>query len=45
MHQVARLMAQHPALKHGTIFEIRPAFDMTGMLKASEQRRRHSTER
>ena len=40
MNHVAQLMAQHPALKYGTVFEIRPAVDLNEMLKASEQRRR-----
>jgi hypothetical protein len=35
-----QLMAQHPALKYGSIFEIRPAGDMSEIIKASEQRRR-----
>ena len=32
--------AQHPALTYGNIFEIRPAGDMSEIMKASEQRRR-----
>ena len=39
-NHVVQLMAQHPALKYGTIFEIRPVVDMNEMMKASEQRRR-----
>jgi hypothetical protein len=35
-----QLIGQHPALKFGTIFEIRPAGDMSEIMKASEQRRR-----
>jgi len=38
-------MAQHPSLKYGSIFEIRPAFDMSELKKASEQRRRQHTAR
>jgi len=33
-------MSQHPAVKYGSIFEIRPTGDLTGMVQASEQRRR-----
>ena len=35
-----QLMAQHPALTYGNIFEIRPAADLNEMITASEQRRR-----
>jgi hypothetical protein len=45
MNQAVQLMAQHPALKYGNIFEIRPAGDMTEIIKASEQRRRQTTAR
>jgi hypothetical protein len=38
-------MAQHPALQYGSIFEIRPAFDMSDLIKASVQRRRQSAAR
>jgi hypothetical protein len=34
-----QLIAQHPALKYGGVFEIRRAADMNEMTKASEQRR------
>ena len=40
MNQAVQLMAQHPALTYGNIFEIRPAGDMNEIMKASEQRRR-----
>jgi hypothetical protein len=40
MNHALRLMAQHPALKYGNIFEIRPAADMSEMMTESEQRRR-----
>ncbi|HET7208458.1 MAG TPA: YciI family protein [Terriglobales bacterium] len=43
MNHAVQLMAQHPALKYGSIFEIRPAADLTEMVKASEQRRRRNT--
>ena len=40
LNHAVQLMAQHPALKYGSIFEIRPAADMNELIKASEQRRR-----
>jgi hypothetical protein len=40
MKHAQQLMGQHPALKFGSIFEIRPVGDMSEILKASEQRRR-----
>ena len=40
MNHAVQLMAQHPALTYGSIFEIRPAADLNEMIKASEQRRR-----
>jgi hypothetical protein len=45
MNHAVQLMAHHPALKYGTVFEIRPAVDLTEMMKASEQRRRQNTAR
>jgi hypothetical protein len=39
MNPAVQLMAQHPALKYGSVFEIRPAADRNEMMKASEQRR------
>jgi hypothetical protein len=45
MNHAVQLMAQHPALKYGNIFEIRPAADMNEITKASEQRRRQNTAR
>ena len=39
MNHAVQLMAQHPALKFGSIFEIRPVGDMSEIMKASEQRR------
>ena len=41
MNHALQLMSQHPAVKYGSIFEIRPAGDMSEIIKASEQRRRH----
>jgi hypothetical protein len=45
MNHAQQLIAQHPALKYGSIFEIRPAGDMSGIMKASEQRRGKNTSR
>ena len=42
MNQAVQLMSQHPALTYGNSFEIRPAGDMSEIIKASEQRRRTS---
>ena len=43
MNHAVQLMAQHPAVKYGNIFEIRPAGDMSEIIKASEQRRSQNT--
>ena len=40
MNHAVQLMTQHPSLPYGSIFEIRPVFDMSEIIKASEQRRR-----
>ena len=40
MNHAIQLMSQHPALKYGTTWEIRPVFDMSEMIQASERRRR-----
>jgi hypothetical protein len=45
MNHAIQLMSQHPALKYGTLFEIRPVAGMSEMMKASEQRRRKLTSR
>src|SRR5215510_4322673 len=45
MNHAVQLMTQHPALKYGNSFEIRPAADMNELMKASEQRRRQNTAR
>ena len=45
MNQAVQLMAQHPALTYGNMFEIRPVGDMDEIIKASEQRRRKDTAR
>jgi hypothetical protein len=45
MNHALQLMTQHPALKYGSIFEIRPAGDMSEIIKKSVQRRRKDTSR
>ena len=45
MNHAVQLIGQHPALTYGNIFEIRPAADMSEIVKASEQRRRRNTAR
>ena len=45
INHAQQLMAQHPALKFGSIFEIRPVGDMSEIMKASEQRRRQPVTR
>jgi len=45
MNHAIQLMSQHPSLKYGTLFEIRPAGDLSEMMKASEKRRRKLTAR
>ena len=42
MNHAQQLMAQHPALRYGSIFEIRLAGDMNEIIKASEQRRKRT---
>lgn len=43
MNHAVQLMEQHPAVKYGSIFEIRPVADLNVMMKASEQRRLQKT--
>ena len=43
LNQAVQLMAQHPALKYGNIFEIRAVADMNEIMKASERRRGKDT--
>ena len=43
MNHAVQLMGQHPALTYGNILEIRPAGDMSEIIRASEQRRRQNT--
>jgi hypothetical protein len=45
MNHAVQLISQHPALKYGSIFEIRPTGDMSEIINASEQRRRQNTAR
>ena len=40
MNHAIQLMSQHPALKYGSKFEIRPVADMSEVIQESEQRRR-----
>jgi hypothetical protein len=43
MNHAVQLIAQHPALNYGSIFEIRPVGDLNELMKASEQRRRDTS--
>ena len=45
MNHAIQLLSQHPALKYGTTWEIRPVFDMSEMIRESERRRRKSAAR
>ena len=45
MNHAVQLIGQHPALKYGNVFEIRPVFDMSDVISSSEQRRRQLTAR
>ena len=45
MNHAIQLMSQHPAVKYGSIFEIRPTGDMSEIIRKSEQRRRKLTAR
>src|SRR5271168_1868680 len=45
MNHAMQLISQHPALTYGNTFEIRPAGDMSEIMKASEQRRRKAASR
>ena len=42
MNHAHQIVSQHPALKYGSIFEIRPVGDMTEIRKASERRRQQT---
>jgi hypothetical protein len=41
MNHAVQLIGQHPAMTYGNIFEIRPTGDMSGIMKESEERRKH----
>ena len=43
MNHAVQLIGQHAALTFGSIFEIRPAGDMSEIMEASEQRRSQNT--
>jgi hypothetical protein len=45
MNHAIQLISQHPAVKYGSIFEVRPVGDMEEIVQASEQRRRKLTAR
>jgi hypothetical protein len=39
LNHAVQLMSNHPGVKYGSIFDIRPAGDMTEMVRESERRR------
>ena len=43
MNHAIQLMSEHPAVKYGSIFEIRPTGDMSETILKSEERRRKLT--
>src|SRR5271155_660734 len=45
LNHAIQLISQHPAVRYGTPFEIRPVADMNEIIKQSEQRRRKHTAR
>jgi hypothetical protein len=45
MNQAIQLMSQHPGVKYGSLFEIRPVGDLSEIMRASEQRRRKGVAR
>ena len=45
LNHAIQLISQHPAVKYGTPFEIRPAADRNEIMRESEQRRRKATAR
>ena len=45
MNHAVQLMTQHPSLKYGSIFEIRPVGDISELRKASDRRRGKNTSR
>jgi hypothetical protein len=40
-NHAVQLMAQHPSLKYGSIWEVRPTADLNEIVKANEQRRQN----
>jgi len=45
MNHAHQIVSQHPSLKYGSVWEIRPIGDLSEIRKASEQRRRQNTAR
>ena len=45
MNHAVQLIGQHPSLRYGNLWEIRPAGDINEIFKASEQRRRQKAGR
>jgi hypothetical protein len=45
MNHAIQLVSQHPSLRYGSSFEIRPAADMNEIIQQSEHRRRKSAAR
>jgi hypothetical protein len=45
LNHAIQLISQHPAVKYGTPFEIRPVADLNEMIQESEQRRRKDAAR
>jgi hypothetical protein len=43
LNHAIQLMSQHPAVKYGSSFEIRPAADLNDMIRESERRRGRAT--
>jgi hypothetical protein len=42
MNHAVQLMSQHPAIRFGNFFEIRPAGDLSQIIAESEKRRKHT---
>jgi hypothetical protein len=45
MNHAHQIVSQHPSLKYGSVWEIRPVGDLSEIRKASEQRRRQKSAR
>ncbi|MGB8771783.1 MAG: YciI family protein [Candidatus Korobacteraceae bacterium] len=45
MNHAVQLLSQHPALKYGARFEIRPTLDMSDLMRQVDQRRRQGAAR